>query len=460
VKPATSAQAHIGFRFESLLGSQFAITDPLILDKHAIDCISPHLVVRPGSAEQITAVLRIANEEDWSVAPYGGGTRQYVGRTPERVDIVLSTDRLNQIETYDPGDLTISLQAGVSVDHVTRTCADNRQLLPVETASGSTIGGAVAVAHTGPLRTGFGGLRDFCIGISFITGDGLGGRGGGRVVKNVAGYDLMKLMIGSYGTLGIITSANFKVFPLPQRTATCICDFESLTEALKFRDRLLNSPLTPIAAELVSPEAIEYLGDAEPRDPDHWAPATPVSSRSGWQIALRFGGSERMLERCRREVSSFITRELNSNGAEEADFWRHISGFEQRVSKRHRNAMIFHVDVPIGESHIALEAAQTAAVEYNLIAAIVGRGMLGSFEVAFLPLAIDPPGVMQFAGAASNFRSRLSKASSAVVVRCPLEAKQHFDVWGSTPSDTVLMQKIKRALDPKGILNRGRFLVG
>jgi glycolate oxidase FAD binding subunit len=460
VNPATSTQAPVGLRFESLLGSEFAATDQLILDKHAIDGIAPQVLVRPGCAEEISAILRIANEENWSVAPFGGRTRQHVGRTPERVDIVLSTDRLNQIETYDPGDLTISLQAGVNVEHVTRTCAEHRQLLPIDGAPGSTIGGAVAAAEGGPLRTGFGGLRDFCIGISFITADGLSGRGGGRVVKNVAGYDLMKLMIGSYGSLGVITSANFKVFPSPQRTATFVCDFHCLAEALKFRDRLLNSPLAPIAAELVSPEAIEYLGDAEPRDPDHWAPETPVSSKSGWQIALRFAGSQRMLQRCRREVSSLITRELTGNGSEEPDFWQLVSGFEQRMSKRQRNAMIFHLDVPIAESQTALEAAQTAAVEYNFVAAMVGRVMLGSFEVAFLPLAIDPPSVMQFAGAASNFRSRLSKASSAVVVRCPLEAKHHFDVWGSTPTDILLMQKIKRALDPKGILNRGRFLVG
>jgi glycolate oxidase FAD binding subunit len=458
VNSATSMQMEIGSRFESLLGAQFVAIDPPTLEQHAIDGKSPGVVVRPECAEQIAAVLRIANEEDWTVAPVGGGTRQHVGRMPERVDIVLCTDRLNQIEAYDPGDLTISVQAGASVDRVVSSCAQHRQLLPIETALGSTVGGAVAAAQSGPLLTGFGGLRDFCIGISFVTGDGLSGRGGGRVVKNVAGYDLMKLMIGSFGSLAVITSANFRLSPLPQPTASFVCDFDSLLEALKFRDRLLNSPLSPIAAEVVSPEAIEYLGDAEPRDPDHWAPDEPaVTGKSGWQIALRFAGSARILERCRRELSSSITRELDT---EPTDFWRRVSGFEQRVSNRHRNAMIIQVNVAIGESQSALEAAQLAAVEYNFVAATVGRVMLGSFQVAFLPLAIDPPSVMQFAGAASGFRSRLSRAASAVVVRCPLEAKQHFDVWGSTPTDTALMRKIKRALDPKGILNRGRFLAG
>jgi len=97
VNPATSTQAHIGLRFEGLLGPQFATTDQLILDKYAIDGMSPHVIVRPGSAEEISATLRIASEEDWSVAPYGGGTRQHVGRTPERVDIVLATDRLGVV---------------------------------------------------------------------------------------------------------------------------------------------------------------------------------------------------------------------------------------------------------------------------------------------------------------------------------------------------------------------------
>jgi glycolate oxidase FAD binding subunit len=458
VNSATSMQMEIGSRFEGLLGAQFVAIDPPTLEQHAIDGKSPGVVVRPECAEQIAAVLRIANEEDWTVAPVGGGTRQHVGRMPERVDIVLCTDRLNQIEAYDPGDLTISVQAGASVDRVVSSCAQHRQLLPIETALGSTVGGAVAAAQSGPLLTGFGGLRDFCIGISFVTGDGLSGRGGGRVVKNVAGYDLMKLMIGSFGSVGIITSANFRLFPSPQVTASFVCDFDSLAEALKVRDRLLNSPLSPIAAEVVNPAANEYLTDAEPRDPDHWAPEEPlVGRKTGWQIILRFAGSERVLERCRRELSSWITRELDT---EETDVWRRVSGFEQRVSNRHRNAMIFHVNVPVGESQGALEAAQIAALEYNFVAAIVGRAMLGSFQVAFLPLAIDPPSVMQFAGAASGFRSRLSRSASAVVVRCPLEAKQHFDVWGSTPTDTALMQKIKRALDPKGILNRGRFLAG
>ena len=446
-------------RFEQVLGSNFVISDPNALERYAIDGFPPQTVLKPENAEQIAAILRVANEENWTVIPYGGGTRQHVGRLPERVDAVLSTERLNHIQTYDPGDLTIALEAGAEVSQIVRTCSGNKQLLPIEAPEGATVGGAVASAESGPLRAGFGSVRDFCIGVNFITGDGVTGRGGGRVVKNVAGYDLMKLMIGSYGSLGVIVSANFKLFPLPFQTMTCICDFDSLAEAVQLRDWLLKSPLSPISAEIVSPSSLEYLAQTEPRDPDHWAPESPIdTAKPKWQMILRFAGSDRVLARCRSELRLWKARELDR--LEAGTIWGKLIAFEQRVLGRNRNAMIFQLDVPIAESQSALEAAQAAATAYNFATAMIGRATVGSFVVAFLPLAIDPPNVMQFAGAASDFRSRLSKACSASVVLCPLEAKQHFDVWGSTPTDIELMRKIKRALDPKGILNRGRFLVG
>jgi glycolate oxidase FAD binding subunit len=452
--------AGIGSRFESLLGAGGILVEPTPLKRYAIEGIVPCLVALPDNIEQVCAVLRICNENQWTVVPFGSGAQQHVGRLLERVDLALSTEKLNRIEAYDPGDLTISLHAGLPVAKAVSACAEHRQLLPIETASErTTVGGALATAQSGPLRTGFGSLRDSCIGISFVTGDGVSGRGGGRVVKNVAGYDLMKLLIGSYGSLGIITSANFKLFPAPNQTITLTCEFGSLKEALTLRDSLTKSPLSPIACEVMNPAAIEYLHDSEPRDPDHWAPDSPSSPGSmNWRLVLRFSGSDRVLARIRRELSSSVSSELG--GTEEVEMWKQVGMFEQRLALRHRNAMIFHVDVPIAQSQAALEAADDAATDYNFVAAFIGRAPIGSFVVGFLPLAVDPPAVTQYAGAASDFRSRLSKAASAVVVRCPREAKQHFDVWGSTPTDLELMRKVKCALDPGGILNPGRFLAG
>lgn len=442
-------------RLEQLLGREAVLVPDL--ERYSIDGVLPAAVARPGSAEQIPALLKLASEQNWTVVPFGGGTRQRVGQTPERIDIVLSTERLDRIESYDPGDLTISVQSGATVDSVIAACAQHRQLFALEAPAGATVGGALAANESGPLRAGFGALRDFCIGVNFVTGDGASGRGGGRVVKNVAGYDLMKLMIGSFGTLGVIVSANFKLFPLPKQTATFISEIDSLTEAIKLRDWLLRSQLSPIAAELISPSASEYLTDRTPRNPDDWAPEAPRQERH-WIMALRFAGSDRVLARCRKELAFASPRDLS--GGEEAAFWRAVGGFETTAIARHRNGMLFHVSAPLAESQSIFEAARAAATDYNFVAATIGRATAGNFVVAFLPLAVDPPGATQFASAASHFRSRLSRAASAVVMRCPLEAKPQFDLWGSTPSDLVLMAKIKRAFDQNNILNRGRFLLG
>ena len=453
-----STEANLRSRFETLLGSDGVLAEPRMVDRYNVDGVIPGVVVLPSDAEEISAILRVCFEQQLTVVPFGSGTRQHVGRACENIDVALSTEKLNRVEAYDPGDLTISLQAGVLVKSAVSACAQRRQLLPIEAAESATIGGAAATAETGPLRSGFGNIRDFCIGISFVTGDGVLGRGGGRVVKNVAGYDLMKLLIGSYGSLGVITSANFKVFPAPPQTVTLMCHFGTLVEAIALRDSVLKSPLSPLACEIINPAALEYLHESEPRDPDDWAPDASPRSAACWKLALRFAGSDRVLSRIRSDLNSFVSSDLG--GSEEAELWKQIGAFEQQLARRHQNVMIFRVEVPIAEAQSALEAVENAATDNNFLAAVIGRVTVGSFVIGFLPLAVDPPAVTQYVSAASDFRSRLSKAASAVVVRCPREAKQHFDVWGSSPTDLELMRKVKRALDPGGILNRGRFLVG
>jgi glycolate oxidase FAD binding subunit len=458
VNTAITTQDGIAYELERLLGAE-AVCHCEEVNRFAIDDVLPAAAVRPRDGEQVAAVLRVANERDWSVVPFGGGTRRSAGRAPERIDVALSTERLKAVERYDPGDLTIGLQAGARAEDIAALCAAERQLFALEAPELATIGGALAGAESGPLRAGYGAPRDFCIGVNFVTGDGVAGRGGGRVVKNVAGYDMMKLLIGSHGTLGVIVSANFKLFPLPQNTATFSCEFESLAKALEFRDALLRSPVSPICAELISPAADEYVRGREPRDPDHWSPAKPVASHAPpWRIVLRFAGSQCVLQRCRQELGAALTSEIG--GADERSFWAGVRAFESRTLAGNRNAMILHVSAPIAELERLIKSAESAATDCNFIVAVIGRATVGALVLAFLPLAIHPPNVAQFACAASAFRAQLSRETSAVVVQCPKEAKPHFGVWGSTPTDLGSMRRIKQAFDPKNILNRGRFILG
>jgi glycolate dehydrogenase FAD-binding subunit len=430
-------------------------------DGFHINGVAPVIAVAPGSPEEAAAVLRLANEFELVVAPAGGKTKQQIGGVPERIDIVLSTTRMNQIEQYDPGDLTVSVAAGMPFAAMQARLLEHQQWVPCDAANleTATVGGLMATGAAGPLKSTFGHMRDFCIGVQFVTADGRVAKGGGRVVKNVAGYDLMKLMTGSYGSLAVITRANFKVFPRPRQTRSFICSFSSLEQALEFRGRVFKSPLTPMCMEILSPRAPEYLGEAGPvHDPDHYAPGKPVSLPAlEWQIALRAAGSDNVLARYTRELGGAVTKTLD--GAEEEKFWRDVSHFEQSVLARHRNAMVIYTHLALQGVGPALQALERAAPDYNLIPAAVGRAATGNLVLAFMPLSVDPPSAMQYANCVSAFRGMLPPGSSAEVAHCPAEAKPHFDVWGTTPTNVEMMRAVKRAIDPKNILNRGRFIV-
>jgi glycolate oxidase FAD binding subunit len=444
----------------AIVGEEHVREDAEALAGLAIEEVAPAVAVAPASAEEVAAVLRFASSHDLMVAPAGGFVRKGIGGVPERVDIVLETRRLTALEHYDPGDLTLGAGAGMTLAALDAELAAHQQFLPVESAHAEreTVGGLLAAAASSPLRHGYGGLRDYCIGVHFVTGDGRIAKGGGRVVKNVAGYDLMKLLIGSYGTLGVLVSANFKVFPRPRQTATFACDFASAEEAVAFRDRLLRSALSPICLELVSPRAEEYLREAPPpRNVDDLHPAATVKLAAGvWRVLLRAAGSDAVLARYLRELGSAVSQEMA--GDAEAAFWRQFLRFEDAVLVRHHNAMLVHVSLSLSAVAGALAAAERA-LDNNFLPAAVGRFGAGSLEIAFLPLLVDPPSAMQYVAAVSAFRGALPRDASAVVTRCPREAKLHFDVWGSSPTDRESMQKVKRALDPAGVLNRGRFLV-
>ena len=415
--------------------------------------------VAPTSTGEVADFLRDRSEKKVSVVPLGGGTKQHIGRAAEAEAVNLSTEHLRTVHHYDPGDLTVSVGAGMTVETLQDLLAQRGQFLPFDPMlpAAATVGGVLAANAHGPLRSGFGSLRDFCIGIEFATANGEIAHAGGKVVKNVAGYDLMKLMIGSYGTLGVIIAANFKVFPRPLRTHTFVARFQDLDDVLGYRRRLRNALGGAfMAMEIISPRAHEYLVEHIARDPDEYAPHAPVQPIEHWSLALRVSGSDAVMARYRSELHSEHVDEV----ADDRQFWQRLSDFEIAVHRRHRNAMVMYVNAPLAEMKTVLTAAAEVAPEHTMLHAAIGRAAAGNLVVAFMPLAVDPPSAMAFAHAASAFRGRLGPNVSAMVARCPEESKDRFDVWGSTPTDLALMRAVKAAMDPHNILNRGRFIVG
>ena len=440
---ASFANVNVARDLAAIVGEENVCEQSAPLTAFAIDGVKPSLWVVPGTVEEIAAVLRVANAFKLTVTVAGGFSHQSMGNAPTSVDILLRMDRMNQVLHFDPGDLTIGVEAGCKVEDVRKKVAEDSLMLPLEIAKGQTgtIGGALATAVSGPMKHGFGGVREYCIGVSFVTGAGRIAKAGGRVVKNVAGYDVMKLMIGSQGTLGVITSANFRLFPAPKQTRTFIAEFEDAERALAYRDVVQASPLSPMCLELVSPRARDYIGGSAV---EHWA------------VAVRGAGSDAVLERYRKELGESVAKEYRD--ADEELFWHSVREFPETVQKRHQNAMGMTIHVAPSELHRLLKAADECALSQNMLFASVGRAATATLDAAFIPISVDPPSVTQYAHALSELRKRVPRDAAVIVTRCPREAKAYFSVWGSTSSDIEAMKAVKQALDPNGILNRGRFL--
>ena len=410
-----------------IVGDKQVVEAPAQLMPFAMDDVTPAIAVSPGSVEEVAAVLAYANEHNLSVTPAGGFVHQEVGRTPQQFDILLRMDRFSAIEHYDPGDLTIGIGAGTTLGEIQAMLRDQGQLLPIDVANADrvTIGGAMAAALHGPMKHFYGGVREFCLGVRFVTGDGKTAKAGARVVKNVAGFDTMKLLIGSYGTLAVITSASFKLFPMPPLTRTFLGQFATLQEAIEFRDFVVNSPLSPISLEILSPSAYD---------------------KSSWTIAVRAGGSERVLARYASELGSGASKSLD--GFEEQKFW-------DDAQKLGSNApLLVSVSIAPSNAESAIGEAERLASEHQLDFTAWGRVAVGSLLFAFAGGMAE-----SYVATVGSLRRTLPQDASAVVTRCPAALKPAINVWGTSPTDVKSMAAIKRALDPNDILNRGRFLL-
>lgn len=388
----------------------------------------PVLSVAPASAEEVTAILRLAHQRRFTLSPGGGETEPSPGF--RGTDVLLQTRRLTQIEHYDHADLTVGIGAGMTVAQLAAMVgADNLMFgcdppLPER----ATIGGVLAAAKNGPMRHGYGSVRDFCIGVRFVTGDGRTAKGGGRVVKNVAGYDMMKLLIGSYGTLAVITSASFKLFPAPRRTVTFLAEFGSLQEALRLRDVIMHSPLAAICLELVSPRARKLM--------------RPTMTDEAWVICIRAAGSDAVLSRYRKELGSAVTREVA--GEDERVLWTSIEDFPTMSAGGSAPAwdcLLLHV--PPAEVEDIVAKLDRPRAEGGLEAAVIGRVAVGALVAKIPPpkaIDIEGGGIWERLGARAGITGSLSGK--------PL---------GTTAAQHACMRAVKQALDPNNVLG-GREL--
>jgi glycolate oxidase FAD binding subunit len=398
-----------------------------------IDGVTPRSVEAPPSAEELAEALHAADQNGEAVAPIGGGTQLGLGMPPDRIDLALETTGLNKIIEYEPADLTVTVEAGLRFAELQKILGEQGQFLALDppAQSGATIGGLIATNASGPLRFSSGTARDLVLGVRVANPDGTLTRAGGRVVKNVAGYDLNKLYIGSLGTLGIIVELSFKLAPIPPSTATIVGQFADLNGARAALGIVVRSPLSPLAVELLGPGAAASAG-------------LPAAH----SVVLRVGGYPQAVERQVRDLSALFTQQGGQHVEARDSVWEDLARI--RVEAQRRDVLVK------AAAPIAASTALVDMLEKRLPNPIVWSHAGNGVAFAACDGLSDASTLLEIRRAVTN----LGENASLVIQRCPTELKRAVDVWGEVGSSLALMRALKQKLDPKNTLNPGRYVGG
>lgn len=375
-----------------------------------IDSFGPLAIERPASVVKLCELVKKIRVAKQGLYPTGGRTTLDFGLPPTKPGVACDLTALNSVIDYPARDMTITVQAGITIAALQAELAKEGQWLPVDvpTPAHATLGGAVAVNASGPRRYGYGTLRDYVIGISFVTDDGVEVKAGGRVVKNVAGYDLMKLQIGAMGTLGVITQLTLKVRPKPEASAAVAfgCDSAALGSVL---DVLAKSKTRPVAVEVLNQAALQ-------------AASIALATSADWMVLVGF---EEKAAAVRWQVTTLL-EELKSTAARnviefpDTSFCAAVTELQVRPESR------FIGKLSVLPSKLADALAKPHA------GVVHAHGLNG---IAWLHEESLPEG--------------------AVLRRCPTEMKKSLHVRGAPSWE--LMRHVKMTLDSDNIFNPGRL---
>ncbi len=411
----------------------------------AVDGVEPSVVVRPAHPDEAAAVLARCDELRAAVVPRGAGAQMGLGNVPERVDVVLDTTALDQIVAYTPADLTLGVQAGISLAALQARLHAEGQHLPLDPpfAASATLGGLMATNTSGPRRVASGSFRDLVIGAETAGPDGAITKSGGMVVKNVTGYDLHKAHIGALGTLGLITRVNLKVAPLPAHERTAVYGYASVLEAGAAVGAIVDLPAAPTAVDIVDRRLI-----AAAEAPDQ-----------AWVLAVRIGGTEAGVA----AQFAMVHEALAPNGAAP----RHLDGIAQRDFWRDAVAVaeppvdgspytVCRMSALSSQIPSLLGSAAEIAAEHGLEWRAEAHAVSGVGRVRWT--AGDGDAICR---AVDDLRRAAQMFNASVVVEAtPAAVKRRLDVWGTDPANGAhaLAGKLRRAFDPNRTLNPGRFL--
>ncbi len=396
------------------------------LSPYVVDGRTPKAAVFPGSVDEVSAVLALANDASIPVTPWGGGTGIGVGAPAARLGVVLGLRRLGRLIEHEPGDLTATVEAGATMEALQVALGTRGQWLSLDPpdAHVATLGGVLSANAAGPRRHLYGTARDLLIGVTVVCADGAIVHGGGKVVKNVAGYDLPKLFVGAFGSLGVIVEATVKLRPKPDVEILVAVRFGSLKDCGLAARAVTASDLLPSALDLVDGEA------------------AGLAEQVRWQRAE--------FARLCEEAGGGEVRDLP------AATWAVLPVAARRALAEPAAVMRFSV-LPARVAEV-VERAGASARDVGLRAAFSAHAGVGAIVGA---LAGPRDAAEPVAAALRNWREAAHAGGGhATVEEAALAVKELIPVWDQPGAAFRMMQRIKRQLDPKGILNAGRFVGG
>ncbi len=392
----------------------------------AIDGATPSFVAEPGSIQQTSELMKFANSEGLAVAPRGGGTTMALGNPPRELDLILSTTRMDGIVEHVPGDQVVRVQSGIRLEYLQEQLADSDQMLgvnPPEEGDGATVGGIVAANSSGPRRYRYGTVRDLIIGITVVLADGTVAKAGGKVVKNVAGYDLSKLFTGSLGTLGVIAECNFRLHPKPEAARTVAVELPDTASAGVASQAILHSQIVPSAVEL------------------YWSGQTH-------SLTVLIEGIPSGVEAQAQTASHLLGGfgEIRTLSEEEAGSLRPSYPADD-------DGVTIKISAPPAELPGVLDSTLGACSRAGIEPRISGHAGTG---VTYVGLSGE-----RAAQVVEELREIWVRRGGSVIVREASPAfKERVEVWGPLGSRLDLNRRVKEKFDPRGILNPGRFVGG
>lgn len=456
--------------------------------------LAPHETLRPADEAALSALLEKAGAERAACYIGGGLTKQDWGAAPDRIDLLIDMGDLSGCSDVDPDNLTLSAAAGTTVAEARARAAAVGRVLPLDPGrpGRATIGGVVATGDQGARGAGYGGLRDVVLGVRATLADGTAVKFGGRTMKNVTGYDMTKLFVGSFGALGVITEVTFRLLPRADSQALVILPLPSLEEGKASVARILGSYLQPLALEVVSADALP---------PDHAArtaklpagraaaPATggaPIFAGRPLLLA-GFGGHRAVVERSVREVIGAhpgIAAQVLRDEAAEA-LWEHLAASAAGAGEERPRPVLdpergpelgLRASVPISRALDVVAAARDHAAANGLALGYRAGTARGRVDLLFsggtaAAAAAGAPGAAaegaphaggtDFGACLTHMRGQAAGMGGSLIVTGGAGwLPAGHDAWGDVGGSLAIMKRIKERFDPLGILNPGRFVGG